>query len=149
MPVGHPLTVNMLVKQARLAAGMTQAQLADATGMSQAYVSTMERGGLTPTLPTLNRVAAATGQTITIRLEPRSAEEEGEPMTATMTPPALAVSARERELRAQMVAEAVANVNLSGVPIDPETRADMDRYARGEIDAETLIADTIARYARR
>lgn len=49
---------------------MTQAQLAEAAGVSQQAVSAYETGRKEPTLPTLQRLIAAAGYEMRIRLEP-------------------------------------------------------------------------------
>jgi transcriptional regulator with XRE-family HTH domain len=56
------------VRRARVAAGLTQAELAGRTGTTQSAVSRLESGRLLPTLTVLERVAAATGRTITVVL---------------------------------------------------------------------------------
>lgn len=48
-----------------------------------------------------------------------------------------------REIEA--VANAVATQQLEGLDIDPQTQADMDRYARGEIE----LTDALARRRQR
>ena len=53
--------------EARNQAGMTQADIAKATGMKQAAVSRLENGETNPTLRTIKRIAAATGKTLGVR----------------------------------------------------------------------------------
>ena len=53
--------------EARNQAGMTQADIAKATGMKQAAVSRLENGETNPTLRTIKRIAAATGKTLEVR----------------------------------------------------------------------------------
>ena len=160
------VAINELLKRARLAAGMSQRDLARATGVSQPYLSTLERGQLVPTLPTLNRIAVATGHRLTITLssaepaasEPTTAEtpstetaftEEGNSLSVTIQPPATILTDAERERREQLVAIAIHDAELEGGSVTPETQADLARYARGEIDSETLTRTVIARYDRR
>jgi putative transcriptional regulator len=52
------------LREARLAAGLTQRQLADRCGMGQPYVSALERGEHRPTTAILCRIADALGATI-------------------------------------------------------------------------------------
>jgi ribosome-binding protein aMBF1 (putative translation factor) len=54
------------VYQARTGAGMTQAQLAQAMGVSQSHVSTLEGGGIVPTVKTLERIARATNRRLRV-----------------------------------------------------------------------------------
>lgn len=45
----------------RLAAGLTQEKLAERSGLSQQYLSDLERGKLNPTVVTLHELAEALG----------------------------------------------------------------------------------------
>ena len=56
--------VNERIKSARLKAGLTQRQLAAATGLALTTVSRIERGHVSPTLASLERIATAMGTTI-------------------------------------------------------------------------------------
>lgn len=51
----------MILRTARRAAGLTQAQLARLAGTSQATLSTYERGRQAPSLKTVGRLLAAAG----------------------------------------------------------------------------------------
>jgi uncharacterized protein len=59
-----------LVLSARSRAGMTQAELAQAAGVTQTVVSAYETGRRQPTLPTLCRLLAAAGFAPSVQLEP-------------------------------------------------------------------------------
>lgn len=50
-----------LIRDARKAAGLTQAQLAARAGMAQPTIARLERPGSNPTVETLDRVLRATG----------------------------------------------------------------------------------------
>ncbi len=52
------------LKSARAAAGLTQAQLAEQTNLSQCYLSQIEAGARTPSLGTLRRLAQSAGVTV-------------------------------------------------------------------------------------
>ena len=52
--------------QARLDTQMTQAQLAEATGMDQRAISRIETGGTNPTLRTMGRIAQGFGKKLRI-----------------------------------------------------------------------------------
>lgn len=54
-----------LIRDARLAAGLSQAELARRAGTSQATVCAYERGGKNPSAATLERLLAASGQRLT------------------------------------------------------------------------------------
>ncbi|MFD5461763.1 multiprotein-bridging factor 1 family protein [Kitasatospora sp. NPDC127059] len=58
------------VRLRREALGMTQAQLAAATGMQQPAVARFEAGGTMPTIVVLERFAGALGMRLTVELEP-------------------------------------------------------------------------------
>lgn len=51
-----------MIREARLRAGLTQAQLADRSGTSQAAISAYERGAKMPAADTLDRLLAACGE---------------------------------------------------------------------------------------
>lgn len=59
-----------LLRQARLDAGLTQAELAQRAGITQAAVAHMERPGSNPTVRTLNTALAATGHRLTLGAQP-------------------------------------------------------------------------------
>jgi transcriptional regulator with XRE-family HTH domain len=59
-----------LVRTARQKAGLTQSALAESAGMQQQAISAYETGRLDPTLPTLQRILAAAGYELRLRLEP-------------------------------------------------------------------------------
>ncbi|MFF9310657.1 helix-turn-helix domain-containing protein [Streptomyces sp. NPDC014748] len=60
------------VRDRRTALGMTQSQLAARAGMTQAAVSRLEHGGSTPTIPLLERLAAALDSTLHLDIAPDS-----------------------------------------------------------------------------
>lgn len=55
-----------LIRDARLAAGLTQLELAERAGTSQPALTRYERGAVLPTLPTLERVLSACGRRLLI-----------------------------------------------------------------------------------
>jgi ribosome-binding protein aMBF1 (putative translation factor) len=59
-----------LVYDMRTQAGLTQTELGRRAATQQSYVSAVEHGARTPTLETLNRMAAATGHRLKLTLEP-------------------------------------------------------------------------------
>jgi len=58
--------------QARSRAGLTQQQLARKMGTTQPAVARLEAGRTRPSYRTLERLAAATGSRLLVRLEPRT-----------------------------------------------------------------------------
>ena len=54
---------------ARMAAGMTQKDLAEKSGIRQSNISRIENGSCVPTLTTLRAIARALGKTLTISIQ--------------------------------------------------------------------------------
>jgi DNA-binding XRE family transcriptional regulator len=61
---GRGSEIGLCIRDARRALGMTQLELADATGIRRPNVARLERGRNTPTIDTLQRVATALGVTV-------------------------------------------------------------------------------------
>ena len=59
-----------LLRNARLAAGLTQAQVATRAGVSQGAVAQLERSGSNPTVETLDAMLRAAGQRLRLVSEP-------------------------------------------------------------------------------
>jgi predicted nucleotidyltransferase/DNA-binding XRE family transcriptional regulator len=75
-----------LLREARVRAGLSQAELADLAGTSQSAINRYERGIVEPSISTLRRLLRACGQQLQLKLLP--------------TPSASAPPRRERNLRA-------------------------------------------------
>jgi ribosome-binding protein aMBF1 (putative translation factor) len=60
------------VRQLREDRGWTQAQLADAAGMTQPAIARFEAGGTIPTIPVLDRLAAALDAALDVRITPHT-----------------------------------------------------------------------------
>jgi HTH-type transcriptional regulator / antitoxin HipB len=58
------------IRSRREELGWSQRQLAERAGMTQPGIARFESGGTTPTLPLLERLAAALGLTLQVRLAP-------------------------------------------------------------------------------
>lgn len=58
------------VRLARTSSGLTQLRLAELAGLSQQYVSAVERGAVVPSIGRASRIAAACGHELGIRLFP-------------------------------------------------------------------------------
>src|SRR5437588_6283580 len=69
------MTPAMLLRQARQAAGMTQAQLAHQLGASQPVIARLERHDANPTWETLIRALRATGHDVQLTSHSRAPVE--------------------------------------------------------------------------
>ena len=65
------------IRAARKRAGLTQAEVADAAGVSQAAVSQLERGREAGVVGTLRRVADVLGITLAALVDPENAKPNG------------------------------------------------------------------------
>lgn len=65
-----PTVAAGLIRLARSKTGLTQSELANRAGVSQQVISAYETGRMDPTLSSLERLVAATGLEMRIRLEP-------------------------------------------------------------------------------
>ena len=61
------------IKSLREKKGLTQKQLAEAANMTQPAVARFEAGGTVPTIPLLERLAAALDAELTVSVHPRTA----------------------------------------------------------------------------
>lgn len=61
------------IREARLAAGLTQAELAKRLKTSQAAIARLERPGANPTVATLRRALRCTGHRLDLRVTPQPA----------------------------------------------------------------------------
>ena len=62
--------ITISIIRARKAAGLTQAELSQKTGISQADISRLENGSRNPSLALLNRIAEAMNSTLKIEFVP-------------------------------------------------------------------------------
>jgi ribosome-binding protein aMBF1 (putative translation factor) len=65
--------IGKAVHERRVALGLTQVELATRAGMTQSALSRLEGGGTVPTIPVLDRLAAAMGMALTVAFEPAAA----------------------------------------------------------------------------
>ena len=63
-PSDNGAEIGQRIREARRAKGLTQLDLATATGIRRPNVARLERGGNTPTIETLQRVAGALGVSV-------------------------------------------------------------------------------------
>jgi transcriptional regulator with XRE-family HTH domain len=95
-----------LLRTARDKADMTQAELAAAAGVTQQAVSAYETGRKEPTMPTLQRLLAAAGYEMRIRLEPLDDHDASLETLMAALPPTrraeLEAATRERAAAARL-----------------------------------------------
>ncbi len=65
-----------LIKRSRLEAGLTQAELARRVEVTQPVIARLEREGANPRLQTLEKVIAATGQSLELGTGPAAGIDE-------------------------------------------------------------------------
>lgn len=68
-------SISMLLRQARLHAGLSQRELADRASMPQSSVGRIEAGLVSPSFATLTRVLAAAGFNLDAQIRPRLATD--------------------------------------------------------------------------
>ena len=65
--------LGQLVREHRLAQGLSQSELAARAGMTQPALSRIEAGGSVPTIPVLDRIAAALSAQLVVTIAPDAA----------------------------------------------------------------------------
>jgi HTH-type transcriptional regulator / antitoxin HipB len=65
--------IGQAVRERRLALGLSQTELAARAGMTQPALSRLEAGWAVPTIPVLDRIAAALGADLIVALTPHAA----------------------------------------------------------------------------
>lgn len=62
--------IDQALRERRLALGLSQTEVTDRAGMTQPALSRLEAGGAVPTIPVLERVAAALGSELIVAISP-------------------------------------------------------------------------------
>lgn len=73
-----------LIRNARERAGLTQSELADRLGVTQAAIARLERRGANPTVATLERTMHATGHRLEIAAIPEKSSIDDTLVASTM-----------------------------------------------------------------
>jgi len=85
-PAEGSLAIAKLVRSARLAAGLSQAELAERLGTTQSAVSRWERGHDEPRLNSLNAIMSACGQRLWLQVEADGVDRAQIRQQLAMTP---------------------------------------------------------------
>lgn len=112
------MTAGAIIRRARLAEGLTQAQLARRLGITQPAIARLERAGDAVTIGTLQRALNAMNRTLELRSRQRpSSVDDGQVLEALRLTPAerLARFEKEYEHVRDFALEAQAQVSLGRV----------------------------------
>lgn len=115
-----------LIKDARTAAGLTQAQLAERAGTSQPTIAAYEAGDKVPNVSTLERILGATGTTLTTVRSP-TARPTGRlrRLLAARRDEILALAARHHARNVRVFGSVARSEETEGSDVD--LLVDMDR----------------------
>jgi predicted nucleotidyltransferase/DNA-binding XRE family transcriptional regulator len=117
----HSAAAGALLRQARLRARLSQAELAARAGLTQSVISAYESGRRQPSLPTLARLVEAAGYELAVgvRRPPRGLARLTGPVGAR-------VRARRRELLGAAAAHGLSNLAVFGSVARGEERPGSD-----------------------
>jgi len=106
------------VREIRVAAGMTQQELACAAGTSQPAIAAYEADRKSPTLRTLQRLAASSGHEISVTVVPRLTREDRRSLALhTAIAGRLATRPAETLARARITLERMRTANPAAAPL--------------------------------
>ena len=130
----------VVLRDARLRAGLSQSELARRAGVPQSVVSEYEAGKRQPALPTLSRLVAATGHELTLGLERRDPTVRGLPDS----PLGRRVRRHRRALLAAVAAAGATNLRVFGSVARGEDTPDSDVDLLVEVPAGTGLFTLLA-----
>lgn len=114
----------ILLRRARLRAGLTQRQLAERAGTSQAMVARVEGGRQSPSLPTLRRLLEACGTDIHLQVEGEISDEPaGSEPAATTRYLVISIGEERVAVRLDAVREVQPAPMLRRLPAQPPNMA--------------------------
>jgi predicted nucleotidyltransferase/DNA-binding XRE family transcriptional regulator len=111
-----------VLRTARKAAGLTQAELARRAGVTQSVVSAYESGRREPAVSTLSRLIEATGATLGLHVEPHQVEVRRLPAT----PRGQLVRRNKQRMHQAAARHGVSNLRLFGSTARGDNRPDSD-----------------------
>lgn len=134
-----------VIRRARTAAGLTQAELAVRAGTSQPAVARYEQGGVTPTLGTLQRLLAVCGRRAVISTA--ALNDSDSPPSRRATPDMRLLRARRERLLSAAARCGVNDVRLFGSVSRGEQSPESDVDLLVELEPGRTLID-LARFRR-
>ena len=131
-----------LLRRARRRAGLTQRQLAERAGTSQAMVARIEGGRQAPSLSTLRRLTDACGSHIKLQVEGDTsvAEPAGDGIPATSRHLVLEMGEARVAVRLDAVREVLPGLTPRGLPAQPPHMAEWPSCAASRWHVSTWPA---------
>jgi uncharacterized protein len=111
-----------VLRAARTAAGLTQAELARRAGVTQSVISAYEAGRREPSVATLSRLVDAAGATLRLHAEPNEVDVRRLPAT----PRGELVRRNRQRMRRAAARHGVSNLRLFGSTARGDDRPDSD-----------------------
>jgi predicted nucleotidyltransferase/DNA-binding XRE family transcriptional regulator len=124
-----------LIRSARARAGLTQAQLGQLAGTSQSAIARYERGVAQPSLATLERLLAASGERLELRSTP-------EPRRTALN--RSAVRRHRNELREIARRHGARNLRVFGSTARGQARSDSDVDLLVDLEPGRTLLDLVA-----
>jgi hypothetical protein len=114
-------TAGSLLRQARVGAGMSQAELAFSAGVAQSVISAYEAGRRQPSFPTLAKLIDAAGCDLVVNIQQQPPQ-----LSRLSGPVGRQVRRKRRDLVAAAAAHGVTNLRVFGSVARGEDRPDSD-----------------------
>jgi predicted nucleotidyltransferase/DNA-binding XRE family transcriptional regulator len=114
-------TAGSLLRQARVGAGMSQAELALSAGVAQSVISAYEAGRRQPSFPTLAKLIDAAGCDLVVNIQQQPPQ-----LSRLSGPVGRQVRRKRRDLVAAAAAHGVTNLRVFGSVARGEDRPDSD-----------------------
>jgi predicted nucleotidyltransferase/DNA-binding XRE family transcriptional regulator len=118
----HVSDAGRMLRDARRAAGLTQAELARRAGLTQSVISAYESGRREPALSTLSRLVEATGAALRVQVQPPDGEARGLPSTER----GQVIQRSRQRVREVAAKHGAGNLRLFGSTVRGEDRPESD-----------------------
>lgn len=132
-------TASKALREARLRAGLSQTELARRAGVTQSVISAYESGGRQPSLPVLERLVAATGLELQLRV--RKARP---PLLRLTGPLGRKVQAQRTEIKGLAAKAGVTNLRVFGSVARGQETADSDIDLLVDLSTDTGLFTLVA-----